>query len=202
MRLASDGEQREWEAQRVSSALRGDAGAFADLYRAFARPLYWQVLLPKLGSRAAAEEALSETFRAALEHLDSWEPRGPGLFAWLCRIAANRAADQHRAERRKGKALASFEALVSPLQQQQQAGAQLERTLDQPRLRKLAEEVLAGLPPRYRRAIELRFFEERERADCAASLEITLGNFDVLLLRALQRFRAGWVALHGSGGEP
>jgi RNA polymerase sigma-70 factor (ECF subfamily) len=195
-----DGDRQEWEAQRVASALRGDAGAFADLYRAFARPLYWQVLLPKLGSRVAAEEALAETFRAALENLATWEPRGQGLFAWLCRIAANRAADQHRAERRTGKALASFEALVGPLHDPR--AQQLERALDQPRLRKLAEEVLEGLPPRYRRAIELRFFEERERADCASSLSITLGNFDVLLLRALRAFRAGWVALHGSGGEP
>jgi RNA polymerase sigma-70 factor (ECF subfamily) len=200
VRLALDGDRQEWEAQRVASALRGDAGAFADLYRAFARPLYWQVLLPKLGSRPAAEEALAETFRAALENLASWEPRGQGLFAWLCRIAANRAADQRRAERRTGKALASFEALVGPLQDAR--AQQLERALDQPRLRKLAEEVLAGLPPRYRRAIELRFFEERERADCASSLSITIGNFDVLLLRALRTFRAGWVARHGSGGEP
>ena len=52
--------------------------------------------------------------------------------------------------------------------------------------------MLARLNPRYRRALELRFFEERSRQECAAALEVKLGTFDVLLLRALRAFRKEW----------
>ena len=51
---------------------------------------------------------------------------------------------------------------------------------------------LSQLNPRYRRAIELRFLEERERADCAEAMEVKLGTFDVLVLRALRAFRKAW----------
>ncbi|MCB9624549.1 MAG: hypothetical protein H6723_14645 [Sandaracinus sp.] len=51
---------------------------------------------------------------------------------------------------------------------------------------------LDALNPRYRQAIELRFFDERERQDCADLLEVKLGTFDVLILRALRAFRKEW----------
>ena len=57
-----------------------------------------------------------------------------------------------------------------------------------------ARNVLAAISPRYRRAIELRFLEDRPREQCAALLEVKLGTFDVLLLRALRAFRQAWEA--------
>jgi DNA-directed RNA polymerase specialized sigma24 family protein len=65
-------------------------------------------------------------------------------------------------------------------------------------------ETLAGLNPRYRRAIELRLVEERSREACAEALEVKLGTFDVLLLRALRAFRTSWEAReqrYGAGGN-
>jgi len=52
--------------------------------------------------------------------------------------------------------------------------------------------------PRYKRAIELRFLEERTRQECADVLEVKLGTFDVVLLRALRAFRKEWEALMGA----
>jgi RNA polymerase sigma-70 factor (ECF subfamily) len=65
--------------------------------------------------------------------------------------------------------------------------------------------VLERLNDRYRRAIELRFLEELSRESCAAALDVKLGTFDVLLLRALRAFRKDWdavlerEALHDAG---
>jgi RNA polymerase sigma-70 factor (ECF subfamily) len=52
--------------------------------------------------------------------------------------------------------------------------------------------VLERLNPRYRRAIELRIVEELSREDCARALEVKLGTFDVLMLRALRAFKKEW----------
>lgn len=59
--------------------------------------------------------------------------------------------------------------------------------------------VLESINPRYRRAIELRFLEEQPREACATALGVTLGTFDVVLLRALRAFRAQWSAAIGEG---
>jgi RNA polymerase sigma-70 factor (ECF subfamily) len=63
---------------------------------------------------------------------------------------------------------------------------------EQGRLRDAVGAVLGAINPRYRRALELRFLEERPRTECAQALAVTLGTFDVLLLRALRAFRAAW----------
>ncbi|HKB75229.1 MAG TPA: sigma-70 family RNA polymerase sigma factor [Myxococcales bacterium] len=203
MRLGTGSEDRlGWELRCLEEVRRGNRSAFGELYAAFAPPLYAQVLLPRLGSAAAAEEALAETFRAALEHLAGYRPQGGSLFGWLARIAVNKATDLHRERARTGKALASFESLIAPLREGAPGGAaEAERQLDQRRLRAAVDEALAQISPRYRRAIDLRMLEDLPRSECARRMEITVGNFDVLLLRALRAFRGAWVDRHGERWE-
>ena len=47
----------------------------------------------------------------------------------------------------------------------------------------------------------VRMLEDLPRAECARRMEIAIGNFDVLLLRALRAFRGAWVARHGERWE-
>jgi RNA polymerase sigma-70 factor (ECF subfamily) len=182
-----------WEADHVQRALSGDKGAFAELYRTYAPAIFARVLLPKLGNREAAEDALAETFRTAYERLESFETRGVSLFFWLSRIATNKALDMHRAKATTGRALASFETLVAPLGEGPPNPSELfDLRSDAHRVRQAVKSVLLRLNARYRRAIELRFVEELSREDCAAALDVKLGTFDVLLLRALRSFRKEW----------
>lgn len=201
VRLATGGpdEDSGWESRCLDEIRRGSRRAFGELYEAYAGRLYSQVLLPRLGNASGAEEALAETFRAALEHLGGYQPRSGGIFRWLATIAMNKATDIHRERARTGKALASFESLVAPLREGGEGF--IEGRLDQERLRAAVDEVLARIPPRYRRAIELRVLEDLPRAECANRMEIAIGNFDVLLLRALRAFRQAWVERHGEKKE-
>jgi len=43
--------------------------------------------------------------------------------------------------------------------------------------------------------------EDLPRLECAQRMEISMGAFDVLLLRALRAFRAAFVARHGENWE-
>lgn len=200
MRLANgvSDEKLEWELRCLAEIQRGNRRAFGELYAAFAAPLYAEVLLPRLGNPTAAEEALAETFRAALESLGTYKAQGTSLFGWLARIAANKATDVYRHRVRTGKALASFDTLLAPLRE---PGHDADRRLDQQRLRVAIDAALSDLSPRYRRAIELRMLEDLPRADCAQRMEISVGAFDVLLLRALRAFREAFVARHGEKWE-
>jgi RNA polymerase sigma factor (sigma-70 family) len=179
---------------------RGDRAAFSQLYRAFAQPLYARVLLPRLGDADAAQDALAETFRIMLEKLNQYEDRGGSIWSWLATIAANQARDLARARERAGRALRNFETQWGPLLEPLMASPAVDDG-DRLKLQTSVTEALSAINPRYSRALTLRFLEDRPRADCAALLDVKLGTFDVLLLRAVRAFRAHWQQAHTDHGE-
>jgi len=176
----------------LTAIKRGDRAAFRRLYQAMAPPLYARILLPRLGDPATAEEALADTFARAVERLDSYQDRGGSIWSWLVTVAGNRAHDLHRERARAGRGLAGFETLLGPLVDQ--AETPNDEAPDGAKLRAKVARALERVNPRYRRALELRFFDDRPRAECAALMEVKLPTFDVLLLRALRAFRAEWVS--------
>ena len=177
-----------WERACLVRARSGDREAFSDLYRAFAPRLFERVLLPKLGERQAAEDALAETFRSLLEQLPNLDCETQGIWPWLCRVASNKANDVFRRYQRARRAVANCERLLVPLL----GTLEPEHNPDRERLAQAVLRLLAELPARQRQAIELRFFEECSRQACAQRMQLELGTFDVLLLRSLRAFRAQW----------
>jgi RNA polymerase sigma factor (sigma-70 family) len=187
-------QERQW----LEALARGDTRAFDGIFQAFSGPLYRRVLLPRLGDPAAAEDALGETFRRAFERLARFEDRGKGLWPYLATIASNLAHDLHRERARRGRALASFESLLAPLVGE---GPLPGDGPDQAKVREAVGRVLGAVNPRYRQAIELRFFAEHSREECARLLDVKVGTFDVLLLRALRSFRERWQDIVGAPPE-
>jgi RNA polymerase sigma-70 factor (ECF subfamily) len=182
-----------WEKACLERIRRGDLAAFGELYRRFAPQVFERVLLPMLGERAAAEDALAETFRSALQNIGRFEAREAGLGGWLAAIARNKAHDVFRARQRAGRAMQGFEALLAPvLGTEPSADEALSIEERRARLRAAVERVLSRINPRYRKAIELRFFAERSREECAAALDVSVATLDVVMLRALRAFRAAW----------
>ena len=101
--------------------------------------------------------------------------------------------DMHRGRARTQRALVSFEGLLAPvLEGPPTPRDHAERASDLAELSSRVVDVLGKINPRYRRALELRFLEDRSRQECADALEMKLGTFDVLLLRAVRAFRAAW----------
>lgn len=182
-----------WERACVAAARHGDRGAFAALYRAYAPAVLRRVLIPKLGARDVAEDALAETFRRGYEALGRWEDRGLSIYHWFSRIAVNQAMDHHRKRAREARGKRSYEHLLAPVLPGVEApGARLEAAGEARVLRERIAVVMGELRPRYRQAIELRFLEGRSRQECAEALEVKIGTFDVLILRALRSFRSRW----------
>jgi RNA polymerase sigma factor (sigma-70 family) len=196
-------DSEEWlseERALVARARKGERDAVAALYRAFAARIYQRVLMPRLGNSQAAEDALSETFRTAIERLEQFDDRGMSIYFWLSRIAVNKATDMHRVKQRTRRALTSFEEMIAPLRP---SAPRPERAFEDAEraeyLKEHVSAVLSTINPRYRRAIELRFIEEKSREECARDMDVKLGTYDVLLLRALRAFRKEWDKL--SEGE-
>jgi RNA polymerase sigma-70 factor, ECF subfamily len=74
----------------------GDADAFEELYRRYARALFG-LALRRLGDRGRAEDAVQETFMSLWRAASSYKPdRGPGT-PWLYAVARNAITDRARA---------------------------------------------------------------------------------------------------------
>jgi RNA polymerase sigma-70 factor (ECF subfamily) len=200
---ANAAERLRWERGVLERVRRGEQTAFGELYRAYAAALYRQVLYPALGNRTAAEDALAETFRTALQRLDQFDSDEVSIYFWLDRIAKNKATDMHRAKNVTRRALASFERLLEPSEVvSTNPEAQLHEARSAHDARHQVERILKQINDRYARALQLRFLEDRSREECATALEVKLGTFDVLLLRALRAFRKQWEERHSDAQPP
>lgn len=183
---------------------RTDADAFAELYRRYL-PRVHAYVWRRTGSREAAEDLTSQVFEAALRGLPRFRWRPGGLAPWLFRIAANEVVAHYRREGRTGSdrgqwAMATMTELVAD-----DGFTDLVGDDDTARVRR----ALAGLSPRYQRAIDLRYLAGLDHEEAARAMGLAKPAFAVVLSRALKALRraidaaadadsAGEIAVGGS----
>lgn len=196
MNQGEDLPQMLHESAAVERVLAGDVSAWGEIYDLYARRLFNKVLLPRLGERHAAEDALAETFRSAIEKIGTYAHRELSFYFWLSKIAHNKAMDMHR---RHGAAQRKVVNLTRLLKAHGEEPGQPDDMFELAENGKVVEEhiksALVAIHARYRAAIEMRFFQDLSREECARRLEVKLGTFDVLILRALRAFRAAYEEL-------
>lgn len=184
-----DAAELDAERQLVERAQAGDRDALGSLLRKHGPRLYRSVLLPRLGSAASAEEALSRTYVKVLERFDQFTWQAVGVYPWLRVVALRVALDLLRSRKR--------ELLFEP--------ADVERELDQAEreareadvlerhdlncAKERVRELLGRINTRYADAIRMRVLEERSREEAAQSLGVSVATFDVVLHRAMAALR-------------
>ncbi len=188
----------EHEQRLCARAKLGDRQALGELLRTHGPRLYRCVLLPRLGSAASAEDALSRTYTKVVEHIGRFEWQDVGLYPWLRTIALRVAIDELRARRR--------ERLFEPQDLERELDGSppssreteaLERH-DLAKAREKVEQLLSRINPRYALAIRRRVLEQRSREDLAQELGVSVATGDVVLHRAMTALRS---ALENRGGS-
>lgn len=188
MQLPADAELEE-ERQLCERAHAGDRAALGTLLRRHGPRLYRSVLLPRLGSVAAAEEALSATYVRVVERFGQFTWQSVGVYPWLRTVALHVALDQLRRRKR--------EVLFEPADLEREVdgagrGGEPPELLEQRDLataRARVDTVLGRINPRYALVIRLRVLEERSREEAARELGVTVATLDVVLHRALAALR-------------
>ena len=165
---------------------QGDRQAFATLYGWYGDRIYRQAILPRLPIRELAEDCLRDTFRTALEKITSFTLKDRSVFFWLRRIAINKATDVHRRHQRDQRIVEAVQAEPTPPVSMPDAP---DKKIERDELRRMIDISLGRMNPRYATALRLRLLEDRSREECAALLEVSVGNFDVILHRATKAFR-------------
>jgi RNA polymerase sigma factor (sigma-70 family) len=137
-----------------------------------------RLMYAKVGNRPDAEDLTAEVFTAALGPLRMGASRGE-VRAYLLTTAQTVLATWWR--RRLGIEVTTIDpSEIGELL----SDAQPERTAAMTAAR--ARRILATLPERYRRILELRFLEARTIKEAAREMEVTVTNAKVLQHRALR----------------
>ena len=212
--IAKDDEQR-----LVAALCRGDADAFATLVDRHS-PAMIRVALAYVPSRAAAEEAVQETWIAVIRGIDGFERRS-SLKTWVFRILTNVAMRSGARERRSMpfSALAEAEDTGEPSVDPDRflsADHELfpghwaimparwplpEEGLLAGETRAVIAAAIAELPVAQRTVIALRDVEGWSSEEVCEALEISPGNQRILLHRARSRVRDAIERYYGAVEE-
>ena len=154
------------------------AASFEALYRATADAVY-AYASSLLRDRSAAEEVTATAFERAFRKQRSFNPRRGTQRAWLFGIARNAALDELR-RRKRIAALAEDEPADDPAPEREAEAAERRATV---------RAALAGLDPRDRELIALKFHAGLNNAEIAKVLGISASNAGTRVHRAVTRLR-------------
>ena len=197
------------DAELVQALRDGDEDAFRRLIDEHG-PSLLRVAMSYVGSRAAAEEVLQETWVGVLKGVDGFEGRS-SLRTWIFRILSNTAKTRAARESRStpfsslgGGEGGSAEAAVDPdrflpSDHESEPGhwalaprrwATPEQGLLSSEIREVILQAIDALPPSQRVVITLRDIEGCPAHEVCETLELTEGNQRVLLHRGRSKVRA------------
>ena len=151
---------------------------FTELYeRTF--PRVYAYVASLLRDRAAAEDVTALAFERAYRKRLSFRARRGTAEAWMFGIARNAALDELR-KRKRSAALAA---------EPEDAAPGPDEEMDRALRRAAVRTALAGLPPRDRELIALKFHAGLDNAEIAAVLGVSASNAGTRLHRALTKLR-------------
>jgi RNA polymerase sigma-70 factor, ECF subfamily len=164
-------------------ARAGDAAAFADIVRRH-QSMVFSLALHALRNRTAAEDLAQEVFLELYRSLRRIESPAH-VVAWLRRVTSHRCIDELRRRRRQ------TELPIDTVPELSDGEAF-------PRCRELflegrLHQLIAGLPPRARMVIVLRYQEELEPSEIAEILHMPLNTVKSHVRRSIAVLRAGLV---------
>lgn len=141
-----------------------------------------------LGSRAEAEDAVQDAFLRVWQHGSRWDGTKAGFRTWFYRILTNLVIDRKRKPRTD-----PIEAAGDPADPALDPEAALSRN----RTTEAVASAVADLPERQRAAILLCHFQGLSNIEAAASLSLTVGAVESLLVRARRALKERLAAFQG-----
>ena len=182
--MQNDKAQRDYELV-LAARDKGDQRAYADLMRFYREPIY-MMLLRMTHNPTDADDLTIETFGKAFCQLHTYTPTNT-FATWLFAIASNSGIDYIRRRRLEMVSLSNMsvynddDSYEYPLPSDD---ANPEEALIATQRGELLREVVGQLKPRYRKIVQMRYFEELSYDEIAEKLKIPLGTVKIQLRRA------------------
>lgn len=164
---------------------KGDQRAYADLMKYYREPIY-MLLLRMTHNPTEADDLTIDTFGKAFCQLHTYTPKNT-FSTWLFSIASNNGIDFIRRQKLEMVSLNTLSVRNEDDQYEyplpSDAPNPEQQLINKQRCERLRE-VVAQLKPRYRKVIEMRYFEELSYDEIAERMRIPLGTVKIQLRRA------------------
>lgn len=163
-----------------------DQQAYAELMRLYRDSIYY-MMFKIVKNSDDAEDLTLETFGKAFRYLDKYTPQY-AFSTWLFRIAVNNSIDYIRHKNNSPQCVdddlytTTTEQLIDRSQAQSTRTPE-EEVMDKQRMQ-LLRNAVSQLPEKYRKVVELRYYDELSYEEISDALSISLSNVKIQLLRA------------------
>lgn len=167
----------------IDRALHGESKAYAELLTRYRDSVYY-VLLRMVNNPSDAEDLTIEAFGKAFHNLPKYIP-SHAFSTWLFRIATNNCIDFMRKKSQSPRPFDQDEGEEDEMEATVASDMKLpdEVMMDRETAASL-NRIVKSLKPRYRRLIELRYFEDYSYEDIATELSLPIGTVKARLFRA------------------
>ncbi|MBL7942730.1 MAG: sigma-70 family RNA polymerase sigma factor [Flavobacteriales bacterium] len=179
-------EKGQYDYNLVQRALTsGDQKAYAELMQRYREPIYF-MLLKMVNNKDDAEDLTIEAFGKAFRRLDQYTPQF-AFSTWLFKIASNNCIDWIRKKRIRAVSIDS--GITTPDGETIEISVKdavldpAEALQKEERITKMRD-IVDKLKPRYRKLVELRYFEELAYEEIAEQMNLPLGTVKAQLFRA------------------
>jgi RNA polymerase sigma-70 factor (ECF subfamily) len=163
----------------IEACQRGDSDAFRLVFEAYKDRVYSIALCFFDGNEAAAKDISQEVFLKLMTAISQFENRAQ-FSTWLYRLVTNACLDRKRALRRF-----FFFGNTGEVELPDRRRS-IEDTYIQNEVEKSVRKVIAGMPPKLRVTILLKYFEDLSYDEIAAALGCSAGTVASRLNRAHQ----------------
>ena len=165
-----------------------DQQAYAELMSLYRDSIYY-MLVRMVKNKDDAEDLTLMTFGKAFRYLDKYTPKY-AFSTWLYRIALNNSIDFLRLKNNMPQYFEEdlYTSSTTSIIDQSEDNLQRipeEEVIDKQRLQ-LLRAAVAELPDKYRKVIELRYYEDLAYEEIAERLCLTLSNVKIQIMRAKQ----------------
>lgn len=162
-----------------------DQSAYAELMERYKESIYF-LFLKMVNNKDDAEDLTIESFGKAFKSLDNYQPTY-AFSTWLFRIATNNGIDFIRKKKLKTMSIdKSFESndgdeMTFDLRS---GNMDPEEEMISEQKKEVLKKFVEKLKPRYRRLIELRYYEGLSYEEISENLDIPIGTVKAQLFRA------------------
>lgn len=175
--------QRDYELVK-QAVEKGDQTAFTELMGLYRDTIYF-MLVKMTGNVDDAEDLTLEAFGKAFKNLSQYTP-DYAFSTWLFKIASNNCIDFMRKKKKNVLANESYEDISDSYYAQKMTsqGLDPEENLIKSQKIQLMRQIVEKLKPRYKKLVELRYFEEYSYEEICQELDLPLGTVKAQLFRA------------------
>ncbi|MDR2887435.1 MAG: sigma-70 family RNA polymerase sigma factor [Bacteroidales bacterium] len=167
----------------VEEAKKGSEKAFTSIMSHYRDSVYF-MLLKMVGNVADAEDLTVEAFGKAFLNIDTYTPEY-AFSTWLFKIATNNCVDFIRKKQMSPASTGSpYDDLDSITVTHLSSTPNPEESLINSQKVEILKNIVNQLKPRYRKIIQLRYYEEYSYEEIADELDIPIGSVKAELFRA------------------